>query len=122
MRNNARIQSKASVATWSRVEDLLRADGYSDEADAVRNIIDKNPRSIDRQSQRMRSLPFYKSLIAEKYLPRLRKVEYHIVSSRYRPLNNEEIAALYESDYTTLSKYHFGSTTPKCPTPPSAKR
>lgn len=107
MRNNAQIQSKTSVATWSQVEDLLRADGYIDEADAVRNIIDKNPRSIDRQSQRMRSLPFYKSLIAEKYLPRLRKVEYHIVSSRYRPLNNEEIAALYESDYTTLSKYHF---------------
>ncbi|MDE6157735.1 MAG: hypothetical protein K2F78_06260, partial [Muribaculaceae bacterium] len=40
-------------------------------------------------------------------LPRLRKVEYSIVSSRYRPLTEEEIAELYESDRNGLSKYHY---------------
>ncbi len=107
MRRNATIHSDASVATWEQVEELLREDGHIEEADAVRAQIDRNAGSIDRQSRAMRSLPFYKTLLAEQYLPRLRKVEYQIVSSRYRPLTEEEISALYQANYKELSKYNF---------------
>lgn len=105
-RRNAVIEHNASVASWSQVEELLRADGHNDHADAIKRIISANKGSIDRQSYLIKKLSCYK-LLTEQYLPRLRKVEYHIVSSRYRPLTAEEIATLYNSDYKNLSKYHF---------------
>ena len=105
-RRNATVSHHADVAPWSRVVELMRADGLNDEADAVQKVIDKYS-NIDNQSAGMRRLPFYKSLLAEVYLPKLRKVEYSIVSSRYRPLTDDEIAVLYESDWKTLSKYHY---------------
>ena len=107
-RKSAYTESKANVATWDQVADLLRADGRNEEADAVMKIVDANSRDISRQSYLMRRLPFY-SLLTEKYLPRLRKVEYHIVSTRYRPLTPEEINDLYNKDYRSLSRYHFWS-------------
>lgn len=106
-RRNATMAHDAKVATWEQVEALLRADGLTDEADAVRGVIDAAPGNITRQSARMRNLPFYRTLLAERYLPQLRKVEYRIVSSRYRPLNDEEIAQLYDKDPASLSKYHY---------------
>ncbi len=105
-RRNATINHNANVASWSQVEELLRADGHDSEADAIARIISANKGNPDRQSILIRKLSFYK-MLADQYLPKLRKVEYHIVSSRYRPLTEEEIAELYESDYKSLSKYHF---------------
>ncbi|MDE6490029.1 MAG: hypothetical protein K2L49_02595 [Muribaculaceae bacterium] len=107
MRRNAEISSGADVASWEDVEALLRADGLDSEADAVRAVIRRYPRDISQQSYRMRSLPFYKTTLLNDYLPRLRRVSYRIVSSRYRPLTDEEIAQLYMSDRANLSKYHF---------------
>ena len=77
------------------------------EADAVKAVIAANAGNIDRQTRAMRALPFYKTTLLEDYLPRLRKVEYRIVSSKYRPLTESEIAELYNKDYRTLSPYHF---------------
>lgn len=107
MRRNADISSRADVATWEDVENLLRADGLEHEADAVHDIIRRYPRDITQQSYRMRSLPFYKTTLLNDYLPRLRRVSYRIVSSRYRPLTDDEIAQLYRTDRANLSKYHF---------------
>lgn len=107
MRRNADISSSADVATWEDVENLLRADGLEHEADAVHDIIRRYPRNITQQSYRMRSLPFYKTTLLNDYLPRLRRVSYRIVSSRYRPLTDDEIAQLYRTDRANLSKYHF---------------
>ncbi|MDE6120810.1 MAG: hypothetical protein K2F63_03375, partial [Muribaculaceae bacterium] len=94
-------------ASWTEVVDLLRTDGHQEEADAVEAVINRYPGSPDRQSVQMRRLPFYRSMLATDYLPRLRRVEYTIVTSRYRPLNAEEIAELYRTDYKDLSEYHF---------------
>ncbi|MDE7396707.1 MAG: hypothetical protein K2M98_03155 [Muribaculum sp.] len=55
----------------------------------------------------MTQLPFYKTLLAETYLPRLRRVNYSVVSSGYRPLTDDEIAALYRTNPSGLSKYQF---------------
>lgn len=107
MRRHADISSSADVATWKEVEALLRADGLDNEADAVRKVIDRYPRDINQQSARMRSLPFYKTTLLNDYLPRLRRVSYRIISSRYRPLTDEEIAQLYTTDRANMSKYLF---------------
>ena len=107
LRRGAAISSEAAVASWRDVEEMLRRDGRDREADAVRKVVDAYPASPDMQSARMRRLPFYKTLLVEDYLPRLRKVSYEMVYSRYRPLTDEEIAALYAKDRRSLSKYNF---------------
>lgn len=105
LRKNAEISSRASVASWEDVVTMMRADGYNDEADQVQRVIDRT--HGDNRTWAMSNLPFYKSLIAEKYLPRLRRVNYSIVSSVYRPLTDEEIAELYQTNPSSLSKYQF---------------
>lgn len=107
LRRNARMSTDAQVARWTEVETLLRQDGHNAEADAVAEVIAAFPGSVDAQSVRMRRLPFYKTLLVPDYLPRLRKVSYEIVTSRYRPLTDEEIADLYATDNSQLSKYNF---------------
>lgn len=106
LRRNAEISSDATVAPWEDVVTMLRADGKDEEADRVQDVIDRysNP---DSRSSAMTRLPFYKNLIATDYLPRLRRVSYHIVSSRYRPLTDEEIAQLYRENPSSLSRYQF---------------
>ncbi len=106
LRRNAEVSSHADVATWEDVVTLLRADGLNDEADKVQKIIDESP-NADYQSARMTRLPFYKSFLAEKYLPRLRRVNYNITSSIYRPLTDEEIEELYNTNPSELTKYQF---------------
>ena len=107
LRRNAKVSTDASVAPWSEVERLLREDGHTSEADAVAEVTKRYAGQPDVQTVRMRRLPFYSTLLVEKYLPRLRRVSYQIVTSRYRPLTDEEIAALYAADNSSLSKYHF---------------
>jgi len=107
LRRNAQVSTNAQVAKWDEVEKLLREDGHVAEAEAVAKIIATYPSGVDAQSARMKRLPFYKTLLVNDYLPRLRKVNYSIVTSRYRPLTDDEIAALYVADNSRLSKYHF---------------
>lgn len=106
-RQHIQVGTDATVATWDDVAKLLRADGYTEEADAVEEIIDNYPGNINRQSRRMKSLSFYNSLIKEKYLPRLRKVDYQIVTERYRYLTDDEIAELYRTNSADMSRYEF---------------
>lgn len=107
LRRHASVSTDAKVASWSDVEELLRQDGHSAEADAVKAVVDALPSSVDAQSVRIRRLPFYKTMLVDDYLPRLRKVSYEVVYSRYRPLTDEEIAALYASDKKSLTPYNF---------------
>ncbi len=107
LRRNAKMSTDASVAGWAEVERLLREDGRTAEAEAVAEVIARWPGAMDMQSSKIRRLPFYKNLLVEDYLPRLRRVSYEIVTSRYRPLDDDEIAALYAADNSSLSKYHF---------------
>lgn len=106
LKRNAEISSGASVASWDDVVTMLRADGAHSEADKVQSVIDRYS-AMDNRSWAMTRLPFYKSLLTEIYLPRLRRVNYHIVSSRYRPLTDDEIKTLYATDPSKLTKYQF---------------
>lgn len=101
------VKSDASVEPWESLVTMLRADSLNTEADAVADIITKYPGQIDAQSIRIRKLPFYSSLIPEKYLPRMRKVSYEFLTSQFRYLTDDEIAEVYKTDPKSLSRYEF---------------
>lgn len=107
MSRNIESQSHARVAGWDEVAALLRQDSLFAEAEAVERIIARNS-NIDVQGRQMRQLPFYRSLLLETYLPRLRKVEYKIEYSIYRNLTVEEIRQLYKNNgYQNLMDDEF---------------
>lgn len=103
---NAKLSSDAEVADWAEVVNMLRADSLYEEADKVQDVIDRYS-TIDGRSYAMKRLPFYSSVIAQDYLPRLRRVNYQIVTEFLRPLTDEEITELYKTDPSGLSRYQF---------------
>ena len=105
-RRNATFTSEAGVESWSAVANLLRADSLVAEADAVDDIIARNPNSRERQSYLISRLPVY-GKIKDVYLPQLRRVSYQFVSQRYRYLTDDEIAEIYRTDSSKLSRYEF---------------
>lgn len=96
----------SEVSPWEDVVTLLRNDNLSDEADALQAVIDRYS-GFDARSAAVTRLPFYRSLIVTKYLPQLRRVNYIISYSRYRPLTDEEIEELYAKNPTGLTKYQY---------------
>lgn len=106
-RRQIEIGSTASVEPWSRVADLLRADGKTAEADAVQAVIDKYPDNPNRQWRNVVALPFYRPLITGEYLPQLRRVSYELLFSQYRYLTDDEIKSLYQTRSNELTRNEF---------------
>lgn len=101
-----KIKTDASVASWGDIVQLMRSDSLP-EAIEVQAIIDNYPQSIDLQGRYIRRLPYYKKLISDRYLPRLRRVSYQFEYSVFRSLNNEEILSLYNADPGQLTRYEY---------------
>ncbi len=106
-RRNLEVSTEASVASWDDVAALMRADGKTEEAEAIEEIIDRYPSNITRQGRQIMGLPYYTSLIKEQYLPRLRRVQYEFVTSKYRYLTDDEIVDLYKTNSSEMSRYEF---------------
>ena len=106
LRRDMQFRSKATVASWTEVARLMRADSLADEAAQVEQVV-KRYGNIDLQSRAMRKLPFYTRLLEGKYLPRLRRVGYVMNYSVFRQLTLDEIAELYDKDYRQLSRFEF---------------
>lgn len=105
LRSGMKFSSNASVAPWSEVAKLLRADSLEEEADKVEAVMKLY--KGDAVSQKMKRLPFYSKLLLNKYLPMLRPVGYTMSYSIYRNLTLDEIKDLYKKDYRKLSDYEF---------------
>lgn len=106
IREGIYASSTAEVAPWDSVVSMLRADSLNSEADAIARIIRENPKH-NEQSRLIRRLPCFRGILQERYLPRLRKVEYEIAYDIRRVLNIEEIRALYQKNRNNLSKYEY---------------
>ena len=106
MRMGMHSAVKAVVAPWDSVVSMLRADSLFSEAEAIDRIIRENS-DHDAQSIRVRNLPFFGTLLRNKYLPRLRKVEYEITYDIRRVLTVPEIEDIYKKDPKNLSKYEY---------------
>lgn len=105
LRSGMKFSSNASVAPWSEVAKLLRADSLEEEADKVEAVMKLY--KGDAVSQKMKRLPFYSKLLLNKYLPMSRSVGYTMSYSIYRNLTLDEIKDLYKKDYRKLSDYEF---------------
>lgn len=105
LRSGMKFSSNASVAPWSEVAKLLRADSLEEEADKVEAVMKLY--KGDAVSQKMKRLPFYSKLLLNKFLPMLRSVGYTMSYSIYRNLTLDEIKDLYKKDYRKLSDYEF---------------
>lgn len=106
-RNVITSSSDSKVAEWADVVALMEADSLYMEAGQIDSIIDRFDRNRDRQLREIRKLPYYKSVVAEIYLPKLRKVEYEYTYSIFRFLTDEEVRALYDKNYKELTKNEF---------------
>ena len=104
-RKSIKASTKSHVATWNDVVKLLRQDNLWDIANKLQHIIDSY-KNIDNQGQHIQRLPEYR-LIAEKYLPQLRKVNYELEYNVYRQLEYKEIKEMYEKDSTKLTDFEY---------------
>lgn len=105
-RNAIATSSDAEVRGWEEVAKMLRGDTLEAEAKAIEDIIARHS-DRDTQSRLIARLPFYRPLVTENYLPRLRKVEYDYEYTILRYMTDDEIIALYDKDYRKLTANEF---------------
>ncbi|MCM1176624.1 MAG: hypothetical protein NC308_06975 [Clostridium sp.] len=97
IRDRVYMTTKASVAPWTAVADILERDSFAEEAAAVRTVVARYPDRKDRQFYEIKKLPFYSGTIVPR-LPELRTVSYSFVTEVYRELTPEEIFSSYSMD------------------------
>lgn len=105
-RTHLKVKSEAEVAPWKAVSALLRADGLLAEANEIDDAIKQYSNKPMKLFNVIRSKKFYK-LVAESYLPKLRKVHYAYEYSIFRHLNDEEIQALYAQKTKELTRFEY---------------
>lgn len=99
------ITTDARVESWERVVELMERDSLSTEG--IRGVLDRYPANSDARAYQITRLPEYRSVIKEKYLKLLRRVEYSYKYSVMRLLNDDEIRQMYEKNYKNLAPYEF---------------
>ncbi len=98
--------SDAAVASWDEVVKMMQADSLFEEAAQIQEIIENND-NMDAQFRAISRLPFYRPLITDTYLPRLRRVTYTITAEKWRELTDDEIRQEYARDPRRLVKYNL---------------
>lgn len=96
---DARVESWNTIAGWMEKDSL--------DASAIRSAVELYPNDMTAQFSQIVRLPVYRSVIADKYLPHSRRVEYQFNYSVMRQLNDSEICRMYEQDYRKLVPYEF---------------
>lgn len=100
------MTSDAKVENWEALVDILRAENENDKADEIESILKKHS-GIAAQGNAIKRLPYYNSVLREKYLPKLRRVSYEYITSEFRYLTDDEIAEVYATKPNTLTRYEF---------------
>ncbi len=101
------LTSKGVVERWSRVWQLVEEDSLTTLSNKLRDIIQKTGDNFTTTQQQIRALPEYRSTLSQSYLPRLRRVEYEVDYSIFRPLTLEEIRNIYRAGTEKLSRYEY---------------
>ena len=109
-----KLSSMSVVEPWSRVAELMAEDSL-ELADKVFEIVKANGNDFANTQAKMRRIPQYKTLIAEEYLPRLRRVEYQINHTVFRNLTVPEIWDRYNEGKEEISRYEYWKLIESCP-------
>ena len=107
IRDRVYMTTKAEVASWTDVADLMLADSLVSQAEELYGIIEEYPNSIDRQGAAIRKLPYYRSVIVD-YLPKLRSIPYSYFQESARGVTRDESMVRYRTDEEYISgRKHF---------------
>lgn len=103
------IDAKGVVEPWSRLIDLAVADDNTVLVEKLRTIITRAKGSYPSTQYMVLRLPEYQSIIKPRYLPRLRRVEYEIDYTIFRPLTIGEVREKYthQEERLTRSEYYL---------------
>ena len=99
-----------TVATWQEVADFMRKDSLLEEVAQIEKIIaayntGNTSNDINNQGRQICRLPFY-GLIKEKYLPKLRRVDFILEADVNRAATLEEIRDMYANG-ENLDEYSY---------------
>lgn len=101
------ITYSGEVESWGALVALAEADDHQALADEIRSIRAKyGDDELSIQAEIVR-LPDYRKLIKPRYLPQLRKVDYALDYSVFRPMSFEEIKAVAARGDKRLSRYEY---------------
>ncbi len=103
------IDAEGVVEPWSRLVEMAEEDGNQELADKLTSIISRNKGSYPSTQYMILKLPEYQRIIKPYYLPRMRRVEYEIDYTIFRPLTIEEVRAKYAEgrEQLTRSEYYL---------------
>lgn len=102
LKKTVKLNSEASVTPWSEIVKALRADSLFAEADEIQSILDQYT-GYDMQFRAISKLPYYRPLLTDTYLPRMRRVNYTINYDFQRVLTDDEIREQYKIDPKQLT-------------------
>ena len=97
-RHDIEISPVYDVAPWSAVADLLREDSLFEEAKVIDRIVEARPNNLDAQRAEIESLQLYKDLLRDKYMPKLRRMDYVIKYNIKKEPTIEELREQYLSN------------------------
>ncbi|MGL5317468.1 MAG: tetratricopeptide repeat protein, partial [Bacteroidales bacterium] len=104
-RKTMKKSTVGEVATWKEVADLVRVD-YPEEAASMDKLISKHGNNFDRLSAEFRKQPYY-GLLAETYLPVLRRTQYFLTYSVNRVATDAEILDLFSKRSLNYTEYEY---------------
>lgn len=88
---------ESRVATWIEVAEAMEADSLVSQAQAIRDIVEKYPDSMDAQFAQIRKLDCYRPTIVD-YCAKVRSMTCIYESTVYRALTPEEILKNYNDE------------------------
>lgn len=99
---------QAEVASWNDVADLMEQDSLTDLAQRIRLVVEELPEQMNRQGQRIKTMPEYRQVIVP-YLEKLRQVKYMCRYDIYREPNDEEVMQAYKEKGLkgTYTRYEY---------------
>ncbi|MGN0191341.1 MAG: carboxypeptidase-like regulatory domain-containing protein [Candidatus Cryptobacteroides sp.] len=106
IRDGLALANKSVVLPWSEVARQMEDDSLP-QASKVRMVVTRYMDDFPRCQSAIKSMPEYDTLIARKYLPRLRRVEYEIDYSVFRNLTDREIKEKYDSGSRDLTRHEW---------------
>ena len=115
VRQYVKLSSMSIVEPWSSVAKLIEADSLQIAA-KVHEIVRNNGDDYVNTQAQIKKLPEYRKIIADTYLPRLRRVEYEINSTEFRNLTVPEIWNRYNEGADDISRYEFWKLIESCET------
>ncbi|MFI3240792.1 MAG: hypothetical protein R3Y22_09480 [Bacteroidales bacterium] len=104
--NHIELTSNGVVNQWSDLVDIIEPEDSLLRI-KVQSIIKKYKNNLPSIQYAIRKLPEYRGLIINKYLPRLRRVEYTINYTSFKEIPIDEIKDKYNADSSSLSAYEY---------------